>query len=384
MTDRSLKWLSAAATALLLSVLTLLWAMMNHHEPDTFQLVDQAAVDRYLQENWEPEVAAERLAPTIRIPTGVYIQSLKFADASEVYLSGFVWQHYRDGVNDSGKPAPGEVGFVLPEQVSSGNDIAPREAYRIRQGDEEVIGWYFEALVRQPFDYATYPFDHKTVWLRLWPKDFAGNTVLVPDLASYGSTGKEDIFGIDETIVLGTWTRMNTYFDYEKTGSDTNFGIDGYVGMKGYPELRYNFLIRRNFQDAFVVHLLPLLMVLMLLFGALLTITDDPDLSERFGFNASSVIGSCSALFFVVLLAHMQLRQEFAGWTVVYIEYFYFLMYVLLVLGAAYAYMFAARKADTLGFLYARHNIALKIGYWPFVLVCMLLITVAVMLTHPT
>jgi hypothetical protein len=131
------------------------------------------------------------------------------------------------------------------------------------------------------------------------------------------------------------------------------------------------------------VHLLPLLMVLMLLYGALLTITDDPDLSERFGFSASSVIGSCSALFFVVLLAHMQLRQEFAGWSVVYIEYFYFLMYVLLVLGAAYSYMFAARKSDALGFLYARHNIALKIGYWPFVLVCMVLITVAVMLANP-
>jgi hypothetical protein len=384
MSDRSVKRLSVVLTVGLLGVLAVLWAMMNHHEVDTFQLTDSAAVAGYLRDNWDPEVAAEHIPPTTLIPTGVYVQSLRFADASEVYLTGFIWQHYRDGVNDTQKPPPGEPGFVLPEQVNSGNDIAPREIYRIRQGDEEVIGWYFEAMVRQPFDYATYPFDHKTVWLRLWPRDFANNVVLVPDLASYQATGKRDIFGIDESIVLGTWKRMDTYFDYQATGSDTNFGIQGYIGMQAYPELRYNFLIRRNFQDAFVVHLLPLLMVLTLLYAALLTITDDPDLSERFGFNASTVIGSCSALFFVVLLAHMQLRQEFAGWSVVYIEYFYFLLYVILVLGAAYAYMFAARRAQAWDVLYARDNLVLKAGYWPFVLVCMIAITAGVMLANPT
>jgi hypothetical protein len=154
--------------------------------------------------------------------------------------------------------------------------------------------------------------------------------------------------------------------------------------MNNYPELRYNFLIRRNFQDAFVVHLLPLIMVLMLLYAALLTITDDPELSERFGFNASSVIGSCSALFFVVLLAHMQLREQFAGWSVVYIEYFYFLLYVLLVLGAAYSYMFAAHKSEILSRLYSRGNLVMKIAYWPFVLACMILITLGVMVANPT
>jgi hypothetical protein len=384
MSDKSLKWLSAAATAFLLAVLVLLWTMMNRFEPATFQLADRATVDEFLQETWEPQVALEKMTPTVKIPTGVYIQSLQFESASDVYLTGIVWQHYFDGVNDAQKPPEGVAGFTLPEQVHSGNDIEPRELYRVRQGDDEVIGWYFEATVRQDFDYAKYPFDHKTVWLRLWPRDFVGNTVLVPDLGAYKGTGPSDIFGIDETIVLGTWRRMNTYFDYQVTGSDTTFGVDGWVGMTNYPELRYNFLIRRNFQDAFVVHLLPLLMVLMLLYAALLTITDDPDLSERLGFNASAVIGSCSALFFVVLLAHMQLREQFAGWAVVYIEYFYFLLYFLLVLGAAYSYMFAARKSDFMNMLYSRGNLAMKIGYWPFVLALMILITLGVMVANPS
>jgi len=383
MTDRTLKWLSLFLSLLLVGVLVLIWGKMNQYTPDPTQLVNEAAVDAYLKKNWEPEVVSSKFPPTIRIKTGVFIQSLKFADASEVNITGYVWQHYQDGVNDSVKPKEGEVGFVFPEQINSGDNIEPREEYRIRQGNEEVIGWYFEATVKQPFEYSTYPFDHKTVWLRMWPKDFSGNVVLVPDFGAYQATGLHDVFGIDESIVLGTWIRTDTYFDYQRANYDTNFGIDNYVGMKGFPELRYNFVICRNFQDAFIVHLLPLLMVVALLYGALLTITDDPDLTERFGFNASGVIGSCSALFFVVLLAHMQLREQFAGWSAVYIEYFYFLMYVMLVLGAAYAYLFAAKRVRWLAFLYTRDNLALKVGYWPFIFTCMIVISVTVMLLHP-
>ena len=384
MNDRNLKWLSFLVSLGLVGVLVLMWGKMNHYVPVPTQLVSDAAVNDYLKKTWEPQVANDKLPPTIKIPTGVFIQSLKFNDASEVNVTGYIWQHYRDGVNDKEKPAAGEVGFVFPEQVNSGNDIEPRESYRVRQGDDEVIGWYFEATLKQPFEYKTYPFDHKTVWLRMWPKSFSGNIVLVPDLTAYQATGLHDIFGIDESIVLGTWTRKDTYFDYQLANYDTNFGISDYIGMKGFPELRFNIVICRNFQDAFIVYLLPLLMVVALLYGALLTITDDPDLSQRFGFNASTVIGSCSALFFVVLLAHMQLREQFAGWSAVYIEYFYFLMYVLLVMGAAYAYLFAAKRVHMLRFLYARDNLALKAGYWPFVFLSMIAITTVVMWSHPS
>ena len=347
-------------------------------------LFRSAVVDDYLKKNWEPRVTPD-MGPTIRIKTGLFIQSLRFSGASDVNVSGYVWQHYEDGVNDKLKPAPGEApGFVFPEQVDSGNTVEPREAYRMRNGKDEVIGWYFEAVVRQPFEYFTYPFDHKTVWLRMWPREFSANVVLVPDLDAYNATGIHDVFGIDESIVLGTWQRTDTYFDYHPASYDTNFGIANYVGMKDFPELRYNFVICRRFGDAFIIHLLPLLMVLALLYGALLTISDDPELSERYGFSASGVIGSCSALFFVVLLAHMQLREQFAGMEVVYIEYFYFLLYVLIAAASAYAYLFAARRAKFLSFLYEHDNLAVKVGFWPVVFGSMLAISIVVMLAHPS
>jgi len=132
----------------------------------------------------------------IKIKTGIFIQSLQFFNSTEVNLSGYIWQGYQDGVHDAIIPGQSEVGFIFPEQVNSGSDIEPREVYRARNGDKGVIGWYFKATLRQPFDYSRYPFDHKTVWVHMWPKNFSSNIVLVPDYAAYKSTGASDIFGI--------------------------------------------------------------------------------------------------------------------------------------------------------------------------------------------
>ncbi|WP_020589078.1 hypothetical protein [Desulfobacter curvatus] len=314
---------------------------MNRHDIEPTQLVNEQATNDYLKEHWENRSGSSvsHAGPTIRIKTGIFIQSLKFFNSTEVNLSGYIWQRYRVGLHDAIKPGPSEVGFILPDQVNSGSDIEPREAYRIRSGNEEVIGWYFEANLRQPFDYSKYPFDHKTVWIRMWPKDFSQNIVLVPDFDAYEATGLSDVFGIEENIVLGTWERKDTYFDYRLSSYDTNFGITDYIGQKGFPELHYNFVVKRKFENAFIVYLLPLFLV-----AALLTVSENDELSNRFGFNTSGFIGASSALFFVVLLAHIQLREQFACASIVYIEYFYILMYALLAAATANTYLFSIRS----------------------------------------
>ena len=369
-----------ALSVLLTVVLVQLWGLMNRYEIEPTQLVNEQAVDAYLTENWQEfhHGGSSQDLPT-KIPTGLFIQSLKFFNSTEVNLTGYLWQRYTDGVNDSYKPDKGEVGFILPEQVQTGSDIDPREVYRIRQGIDEVIGWYFEATLRQPFDYFYYPFDHKTVWVRLWPKDFAGNVVLVPDFAAYKATGPNDVFGIENNIVLGTWERENTFFDFKPTCYDTNFGINNYVGQQGFPELYYNFVIKRKAGNAFIVYLLPLFLVAALLFSALLTVTAKPELVSVHGFNTSGVLGTCSVLFFVVLLAHIQLREQFAGSSIVYMEYFYFLMYALLVVAAANTYLFSMRAIPSLKFIHYRDNLIPKLLYWPVLLLCMIAITTYVL-----
>lgn len=371
--------ISAVISLLLAAVLVSLWSKMNQYYIEPPQLVDEASVDAYLEDHWENLPDGAQAGPMTKIKTGLFIQSLKFFNSTEVHLTGYIWQGYEDGVHDQIKPGPSEVGFIFPEQVNSGSDIAPREVYRVRNGSTEVIGWYFEATLRQPFDYSAYPFDHKTVWVRIWPQAFSDNVVLVPDFNAYQNTGPSDIFGIEENIVLGTWERQNTYFDYKLSSYDTNFGISNYTGQSDFPELYYNFVVKRKFENAFIIYLLPLFLVSALLFAALLTVSGNDELSSRFGFSTSGFIGACSALFFVVMLAHIQLREQFSGAGIVYIEYFYIVMYGLLVSATANTYLFSIRSGIWGNIISYNDNIIPKVAYWPFVLSTLIAVTVFVM-----
>ena len=352
---------------------------MNDYQIDNKQLTNEQEVAEFLQEVWEDSITVEsrNIGSAQTIKTGIFIQSLKFFNSTEVNLTGYIWQHYKEDHPDSIKPMPGDVGFILPDQVDTNFD--PQVVYRKSNGNDEVIGWYFEATLRQPFDYSTYPFDHKTVWVRMWAKGFSENIILVPDFDAYQSTGQKDIFGIEKEIVLANWERENTYFDYKLSSYDTDFGINDYIGQQGFPELHYNFVVKRKFGNAFIVYLLPLLLVAALLFAALLTVSDRDDLSRRFGFSVSGFIGAASALFFVVMIAHIQLREQFPGSGIVYIEYFYILMYALLVAATANTFLFSIKPKRGCGLLLHDDNHLVKVAYWPVVLLCMIVITMLVM-----
>lgn len=366
--ERSVWLASALASVALMYVLYGLWVTMNHFEGDPTQLPDKAAVLDYFE--------GENISPTHRIETGIYIQSLNFLGASDVRLSGYIWQHFQDDIHDHLKPSQGEVGFVLPESVDTSGGVI-KEVYRYRHSDNqgEVIGWFFEQTLRQTFDYTTYPFDHKTVWVRFWPQNFEHDIVFIPDFGAYGPTGPKDIFGIDERIVMGTWERQNTYFDYKRSDLSSSLGVPLNQIQESQPELHYNIVIKRKFENAFILHMIPLFVVTMLLFGAMMTVTRHQTLIDRHDFSTSSVIGTCSVLFFVVLLAHVQLREGFAGSPVIYMEYFYFLMYFLLLAVSVNTYLFAAEAAQSLWVIHFHDNLIPKALFWPLVLAGMVAIS---------
>ncbi|WP_339075447.1 hypothetical protein [Teredinibacter turnerae] len=364
---------SIGVTCLLVVTLVLQWHEMDKYDINKAQqLTNMTEVTRYLEGN-HSDLMADPAGE--RIITGLFIQSLKFFDSSEVNITGYIWQHFPlaryAGIPDSEISAD----FILPEQVNSGSDISPTLTYREKSNYGEVLGWYFEATLKQGFDYSHYPFDHKTVWIRLWPKAFSKNVVLVPDFSAYKSTSMDAIFGIEQGIVLGAWTRANTYFNYQTSSYDTNFGIPNYVGQTDFPELYYNFVIKRRFDNAFTVHLLPLFLVAVLLFAALLTTSEEHEKSGLLGFNISGFLGMCSALFFVVLIAHIQLREQFAGAGVVYLEYYYIVMYVVLVASTVNTYLFAIRPRAIEKWITYKDNIIPKVCYWPSIMIALNLIT---------
>lgn len=351
---------SVALSVVLVAAVAVIWMDLARASIATTQLPDMGAVGKELDlesDDWDP----------VLIPTGVFVESLKFESATDVHITGYVWQRWTADIPDGIAE-----GFVLPEMVVSSEAV---EEYRVPQDDHVLIGWSFEGTFRQPFEYGDYPFDHKTVRLRIWPRDFAADVVLVPDYGGYPATGVDDVFGIETSIVLGDWTRENTYFDYLEPVYNTDFGIDGYADQGETPELRFNVVLRRTFANPFIVNVVPLAIVAALAFGAVLTVTRDQERASVVGFNVSGVLATVSALFFVVLLAHSQLRQELPGAGLVYFEHLYFLMYVTLLLVAVSAHHASTMPRGSGTLDRYGENMLSKLAFWPLLLGAVLMVT---------
>jgi hypothetical protein len=205
--------------------------------------------------------------------------------------------------------------------------------------------------------------------------------VLVPDLNAYPEgTGPDDIFGIDERIVLSSWVRENTFFSYTTTSFNTTFGFASTDLLSEALELNYNFVIKRKLVDSMVEHLLGIFVVMILLFATMLVVSRDPDKADRHGFNTSTVLGACSALFFVILISHIQIRGQFGGTNVVYLEMYYYLMYLLLIGTTVNTYFFSEDPNRLTAPLHYRDNMIPKLLYWPVIFMYSLIVSIIMLL----
>ena len=215
---------------------------------------------------------ARGVTNAIKIPTGVFVQSVEFSSANNVTVTGYIWQRYRTdlpeevAINPNPPRAgfPITPGFILPEADST----SVEEVYRVVDGNEETVGWYFNAALRQEFDYAKYPFDQEEVWIRLWPQSLAQNVLLVPDLASYDVTNPASLPGVEQQdFVLEGWVMTESFFSYRENTYNTDLGIESFVGRNGFPELYFNVSLKREFINAFISNMIPIIVVALLLFA---------------------------------------------------------------------------------------------------------------------
>lgn len=223
-----------------------------------------------------------------------------------------------------------------------------------------------------------YPLDHKTVWVRLWPKEFNSQTILVPALDAYHVTGRQDEFGISEAIVLDDWHIEETFFDYAPTQFDTNFGFGESFKKSSIPELKFNVVLNRQLLQTFMVNITILLVSMALLYSYVAMITSDQDLMGDFDMHVGGTVTTCSAVFFVVLLAHIQLREIFPGSGIVYMEYFYIASYFSILMVSIYIYLFYKNPDWRQSWLFANEGRVLKVGFWP----AYLFLTYAATLIH--
>jgi hypothetical protein len=355
-----MKLFSFALTCVFTFLIAFQWYQEHsNYEFNNHELVDQSAISKHLLDF--------ELHEADQIPTGVFVDSLKFNGPNDVYLSGYVWQELSAEILERHKP-----GLVFPNSVGK---AIMKESYRNKIDSTTTVGWYFEANLRQPFSYEDYPIDHKTVWLKLLPHDFNSNVILVPSLNSYDNTSQSSTFGISQDIVLAGWEINESFFDYMPLNFDTDFGLHDDHPRTNLPELTFNIVIERDFLSAFMINITLLLVSISLLFSLIIMMTSNKNLSSKFSASVSSAIGSSAGIFFVVLLAHIDIRKQFPGSGVVYIEYFYLLSYIFILATAFAIYTFNSIENTSEKGLFANDAALLKVSFWPLYTFLICLIT---------
>ncbi len=276
------------------------------------KIFEKEGVDSYLND------IKNNTDSAVHIPTGIFVQSLECTKANNFIVKGYVWQEYPiHRSNDIDR------GVIFPEALKT--EIT--RAYTSSFKDREVIGWQFTITIREVFDYSNYPFDYCRYWIRMKHKDITKNIILTPDLKSYNIIIPKTKPGIEKEFVLPGRSIIKSYFSYRNNSYNTNLGIQPNCNMNSSPELYFNILVKRDFVNPFIAHLVPVIVIIFMLFS-ILQLGRKTDKKGLMGFNSMSTISACSALFFVVIFNHISLRNELEVSGIVYLEFFYIVTYL--------------------------------------------------------
>ncbi|MGW0561424.1 hypothetical protein ACWDZ4_12510 [Streptomyces sp. NPDC003016] len=294
-------------------------------------------------------------APMLTVPTGVFIQALRFTGAYDVEVSGYLWQRYADSL-----PADLERGVVLPEADES---YQPEKVYDFRRDGEQIVGWYFHVTLRQTFDYHTYPLDEQDVWLRLWHPDFRQRAVLVPDLAAYPPWRPQAAYGLDSGFVPGNWDVKATAFSYDTPPYSANFGQGRQYRKEAFPELYFNMHMAREFVSPLFGRIIPLVFIAILVFASLFVTTKNTRRYPLAGFDGLTVVELAAALLLVLTVDHNTTRQETGSHGIAYIDYLYFCLYFMIITVVWNSLLLS--RGPRLALVEWRDNLAPKLLYWP-------------------
>jgi hypothetical protein len=364
---RSLWTVSSSTFIVLLAGIGFIWYLeLTQHkieQENNIVLMGKPGLNKFLQSRKSSNTKESPLY----ISTGVFIQSLEFQDANNVFVKGYIWQKY-----DNKIPQNVSQGFILPEAV----DPKVTEIYRQKDQNFEVIGWYFEAKLRENFDYSKYPFDAKDVWIRLWHKDFYKNTILVPDFDAYDLMVPTSLPGLEEDFVLPGWNLESSFFQYRLNNYNANFGINNYIGQDNFPELYFTVILQRDFITIFISNMMIIIVVLLLLFCVQILIMKHKETSENLDFTALEIVSACGAFLFIIIIDQINLRQKIITAGIIYFDYFYFVLYIVILLVAINAILFASNIK--FNWIHYKDNLIPKLLYWPTNLTLLMLVTLLV------
>ncbi|MGV8124578.1 MAG: hypothetical protein AB2L14_32925 [Candidatus Xenobiia bacterium LiM19] len=368
--DKISLWITSIVfTILCLSGTLYIWSIVYtaplKQDSDRIFLTDNVKIQKALSK-YESYIMKTHIKHPVRIPTGIYLQSLEYVTSNDLKAVGYLWLKYPLGNKDVVVHEP-----TFPEATS----VEMQEVSHRSDGDSDVIRWRFEVTLRESFDYSKYPLDRPDIWIWIKSGDFENREVLIPDLGSYKATSPQNGPGLPENgFVFPGYTLMGSYFDYRESIATTDFGVKNTYDLETFPELYFHVVGRRNVLNPFVSKVFPLLIILSMLFVVKLKFTNSEEGKRTFGLNGIAVLGTVISFFFSTMLSQSTFRTEINVERITFMENFHLITYLMLFYMSVTTFFFIGTKVPSI--LEYEDCLLSKILYWPIITGLVLMSTI--------
>ncbi|PIB37214.1 hypothetical protein BFP72_18270 [Reichenbachiella sp. 5M10] len=308
------------------------------------------------------------LSNFIPVETGIFLEEFQFLDAYTISIRGELWQKWPKQLSRFYEP-----GFRFPQEALTGlKKIEKTGVKRTKKYDRHT--WNFRLNIKMPLDYSKYPFDAQDINIEVMYPDVDSGIILVPDVDEYMELSPYSMPGINQEIYFRDFELIASRFSFDIVNFNKRFGHKKYSGLNSYPIMNFSVSLKRRLLNVMVTNIIPILVVSSMIFLIFYSTTNNKE--DKSGVSMMGVVQSCAGFFFVLLVAHIDLRRRLTTPELTYIETFYLTMYVIMALLAINVVTFT--KTDKYKFLHYEDNLLVKISYWPVLLFAWMLITLLI------
>ena len=308
----------------------------------------------------------------IPVATGIFVEEFEFRDSYNVIIRGEVWQKWPKQLARFY-----DAGLRFPQEALAGRTLITKIS---EKEDKNYIThtWSVKVMLKMPFDYSKYPFDVRDVKIEIMYPDVDSGILLVPDVDGYSDILPYSTPGINQDIYLNDSELLSTQFSFDLVNFHDRFGHQKFSGLNEFPIMKFSINLKRRLLNVLVMNIIPILVVASMIF--LIFYSNTKDKNDKSGVSMMGAVQSCAGFFFVLLVAHIDLRRRLNTPSLTYIESFYLTMYVIMALLAINVVAFIKSKNEK-RFLHYQDNLLVKISYWPVLLFTWMAITLLVFYT---
>ncbi|MBU2916003.1 PDC sensor domain-containing protein [Reichenbachiella agariperforans] len=367
-------WIISTITSVLILInIAVVWYLnikMGYAADDnsSVKIMNQTELFRYvLDEN--TRMMQLGYDPYMTISTGIFVEEIAIRDSYSLSVKGRVWQKWPIGLDEEFEP---DFAFVQESPIWGTRKELISKTTNEETGENYYL-WQFSATIKLALKYSKYPFDSRDINIELAYPDFQSKIWLTPDLEGYKVLNPSAFPGINRDIYFPKAVLESTFFSFERLNYQTSFGNPVFKGDDEYPVMEFNVSLKRRFLNAFVINIIPIFVVASMIF--LIFYSNSKRKDSNTGVSMMGVVQSCAGFFFVLLVAHIDLRRRLSTPEISYMETFYFTMYIMIGLLAVNVVAFA--KAKDTNLLAYEDNLIVKLAYWPLLLGSWLVITLA-------